>query len=143
MAFVLCQPAGSNQGRDSLTLTMVSEARTTAALRGRFSRLGMWNIAALAVWLVIFLGLAIRILANPNRATAFTVYRLAGFHWLNAQHMYEDLRGFFYSPISAVFFAPFRLMAPGSGNLCWTCLNTGLFLSGGAAIVASRSSPRI
>jgi Glycosyltransferase family 87 len=143
MAFVLCQPASSNPGRDSLTLTMVSEARTTAALRGRFSRLGMWNIAALAVWLVIFLGLAVRILANPNRATAFTVYRLAGFHWLNAQHLYEDWRGFVYSPIAAVFFAPFGLVAPGWGNLFWTWLNTGLFLSGVAAIVASGICPSI
>src|SRR5258708_18689379 len=122
---------------------MVSEARTTAALRGQFSRLGMWNIAALAVWLVIFLGLAVRILANPNRATAFTVYRLAGFHWLNAQHLYEDWRGFVYSPISAVFFAPFGLMAPGWGNLFWTWLNAGLFLSGVAAIVGSGICPGI
>src|SRR5260370_4997812 len=99
MAFVLCQPAGSNQGRDSLTLTMVSEARTTAALRGQFSRLSMWNIAALAVWLVIFLGLAVRILANPNRATAFPVYPLAVFPWLNAPHLYEDWTGFVYRPL--------------------------------------------
>ena len=122
---------------------MVSEARTTAALQGRFSRLGMWNIAALAVWLVIFLGLAVRILANPNRATAFTVYRLAGFHWLNAQHLYGDWRGFVYSPISAVFFAPFALVPPGWGNLVWTWLNTGLFLSGVAAVVASGICPGI
>jgi hypothetical protein len=103
MAFVLCQPASSNQGRDSVIMRTVSEARTTGALRGRLTHLGMWNIAALAVWLVIFLVLAARILANPNRATAFTVYRLAGFHWLNAQHLYGDWRGFIYSPISAVF----------------------------------------
>src|SRR5258708_16287440 len=91
---------------------MVSEARTTAALRGRFSRLSMWNIAALAVWLVIFLGLAVRILANPNRATAFTVYRLAGFHWLNAQHLYGLWRGFVDSALSPVFFSPFSPSPP-------------------------------
>src|SRR5260221_10188920 len=107
---------------------MVSEARTTAALRGQFSRLSMWNIAALAVWLVIFLGLAVRILANPNRATAFTVYRLAGFHWLNAQHLYEDWRGFFFSPPSAGFFPPFSLSSPRLGNLAPACRYTPLFL---------------
>src|SRR5260370_40641100 len=117
MAFVLCQPAGSNQGRDSLTLTMVSEARTTAALRGRFSRLGMWNIAALAVWLVIFLGLAIRILANPNRATAFTVYRLAGFPLVNTQQPYGEWSGFFLCPPYPVFFPPFRVMELGRGRM--------------------------
>src|SRR5260370_41466613 len=115
---------------------MVSEARTTAALRGQFSRLSMWNIAALAVWLVIFLGLAVRILANPNRATAFTVYRLAGFHWLNAQHLYEDWRGFFYNPISSGFFAPFALFSPRWGNLSLTLLYNWLLVSGSATIVA-------
>lgn len=121
---------------------IVSEARPTA-LRGRLNSLGIWNIAALAVWLVIFLGLAVRTLANPNRATAFTVYRLAGSHWLSAQHLYGDWRGFVYSPIAAVFFAPFGNIPPGWGNLCWTWLNTGLFLLGVAAVLASGIYPGI
>jgi hypothetical protein len=121
---------------------IVSEARPTA-LRGRLNSLGIWNIAALAVWLVIFLGLAVRTLANPNRATAFTVYRLAGSHWLNAQHLYGDWRGFVYSPIAAVFFAPFGNLPPGWGNLCWTWLNAGLFLLGVAAILGSGIYPAI
>jgi hypothetical protein len=75
-----------------------------------------------------FLGLAVRTLANPNRDTAFTVYRLAGSHWLNAQHLYGDWRGFVYSPIAAVFFAPFGNLPPVWGNLCWTWLNAGFFL---------------
>jgi Glycosyltransferase family 87 len=121
---------------------IVSEARPTA-LRGRLNSLGIWNIAALAVWLVIFLGLAVRTLANPNRATAFTVYRLAGSHWLSAQHLYGDWRGFVYSPIAAVFFAPFGNLPPGWGNLCWTWLNAGLFLLGVAAVLASGIYPGI
>ena len=121
---------------------IVSEARPTA-LRGRLNSLGIWNIAALAVWLVIFLGLAVRTLANPNRATAFTVYRLAGSHWLSAQHLYGDWRGFVYSPIAAVFFAPFGILPPGWGNLCWTWLNAGLFLLGVAAVLASGIYPGI
>ena len=120
----------------------VSEARPTA-LRGRLNSLGIWNIAGLAVWLVIFLGLAVRTLANPNRATAFTVYRLAGSHWLSAQHLYGDWRGFVYSPIAAVFFAPFGNLPPGWGNLCWTWLNAGLFLLGMAAVLASGIYPGI
>ncbi len=121
---------------------IVSEARPTA-LRGRLNSLGIWNIAALAVWLVIFLGLAVRTLANPNRATAFTVYRLAGSHWLSAQHLYGDWRGFVYSPIAAVFFAPFGNLPPGWGNLCWTWVNAGLFLLGVAAVLASGMYPGI
>jgi hypothetical protein len=121
---------------------IVSEARPTP-LRGRLNSLGIWNIAALAVWLVIFLGLAVRTLANPSRATAFTVYRLAGSHWLSAQHLYGDWRGFVYSPIAAVFFAPFGYLPPGWGNLCWTWLNAGLFLLGVAAVLASGIYPGI
>jgi hypothetical protein len=121
---------------------MVSEARPTA-LRGRLNSLGIWNIAALAVWLVIFLGLAVRTLANPNRATAFTVYRLAGSHWISAEHLYGDWRGFVYSPIAAVLFAPFGSLPLGWGNLCWTWLNAGLFLSGVAAVLASGIYPGI
>jgi len=121
---------------------IVSEARPTA-LRGRLNSLGIWNIAALAVWLVIFMGLAVRTLANPNRATAFTVYRLAGSHWLSAQHLYGDWRGFVYSPIAAVFFAPFGSLPPGWGNLCWTWLNAGIFLLGVAAVLASGIYPGI
>jgi hypothetical protein len=121
---------------------IVSEARPTA-LRGRLNSLGIWNIAALAVWLVIFLALAVRTLANPNRATAFTVYRLAGSHWITAQHLYGDWRGFVYSPIAAVLFAPFGSLPPGWGNLCWTWLNAGLFLLGVAAVLASGIYPGI
>ncbi|HEX4200234.1 MAG TPA: glycosyltransferase 87 family protein, partial [Chthoniobacterales bacterium] len=121
---------------------IVSEARPTA-LRGRLNSLGIWNIAAVAVWLVIFLGLAVRTLANPNRATAFTVYRLAGSHWISAQHLYGDWRGFVYSPIAAVLFAPLGSLPSGWGNLCWTWLNAGLFLLGVAAVLASGIYPGI
>lgn len=121
---------------------IVSEARPTG-LRGRLNSLGIWNIAALAVWLAIFSGLAVRTLANPNRATAFTVYRLAGSHWLRGEHLYGDWRGFVYSPIAAVLFAPFGNLPPGWGNLCWTWLNAGLFLLGVAAVLASGIYPGI
>ena len=120
----------------------VSEGRS-AGLPGRLKSLGGWNIGALAVWIIIFLGLAIRTLANPNRATAFTVYRLAGIHWLNAQHLYGDWRGFVYSPLAAVFFTPFGLLPPGWGNLCWTWLNAAIFLLGVRALLSSGIYPNI
>ena len=105
--------------------------------RNRLARLGVWNFAALTAWVAIFVGLAIRTLANPNRATAFTVYRLAGSHWLNAEHLYGDWRGFVYGPLAAAFFAPFALLPPGWGNLCWTWLNGGILLLGLTAILRS------
>jgi hypothetical protein len=114
----------------------VSEGRSVGR-RGWVKSFGGWNIGALAIWVVIFLGLAVRTLANPNRATAFTVYRLAGNHWLTAQHLYGDWRGFVYSPLAAVFFAPFGLLPPGFGNLCWTWLNAGIFLLGVRALLGS------
>ncbi|HTD15268.1 MAG TPA: glycosyltransferase family 87 protein [Chthoniobacterales bacterium] len=120
----------------------VSEGRA-AGLQGRLKSLGEWNIGALAVWIVILLGLAIRTLANPNRATAFAVYRLAGIHWLNAQHLYGDWRGFVYSPLAAVFFTPFGLLPPGWGNLCWTWLNSAIFLLGVRALLSSGIYPGI
>jgi hypothetical protein len=120
----------------------VSEGRS-AGLPGRLKSLGTWNIGASAIWMIILLGLAVRTLANPNRATAFTVYRLAGIHWLNAQHLYGDWRGFVYSPLSAVFFTPFGLLPPGWGNLCWTWLNAAIFLSGVRALLSSGIYPGI
>jgi hypothetical protein len=120
----------------------VSEGRS-ARLPGRLKSLSAWNIGALAVWIIIFLGLAVRTLANPNRATAFTVYRLAGIHWLNAQHLYGDWRGFVYSPLAAVFFTPFGLLPPGWGNLCWTWLNAAIFLLGVRALLSGGIYPGI
>jgi len=123
-------------------MSTVSEGRT-AGLPGWVKRLSGWNIGALAAWIIIFLGLAIRTLANPSRATAFTVYRLAGNHWLSAQHLYGDWRGFVYSPFAAVLFAPLALLPPGWGNLGWTWLNAGIFLIGVRAVLASGIYPGI
>jgi hypothetical protein len=120
----------------------VSEGRS-AGRQGWLKSLGGWNIGAFAVWIIIFLGLAIRTLANPNRATAFTVYRLAGIHWLNAQHLYGDWRGFVYSPLAAVFFTPSALLPPGWGNLGWTWLNAAIFLLGVRALLGSGIYPGI
>ena len=120
----------------------ISEGRS-AGRPGWVKSFGGWNVGAFAVWIIIFLGLAIRALANPNRATAFTVYRLAGNHWLSAQHLYGDWRGFVYSPLAAVFFAPLALLPPGWGNLCWTWLNAGIFLIGVCALLGSGIYPGI
>jgi len=120
----------------------VSESRS-AGRQGWLKSLGGWNMGALAAWIVIFLGLAIRTLANPNRATAFTVYRLAGTHWLAAQHLYGDWRGFVYSPLAAVFFTPFALLPPGWGSLCWTWFNAAIFLLGVRALLGSGLYPGI
>ena len=120
----------------------VSEGRLAARQRWLKS-LGAWNVGAIAVWIIIFLGLAIRTLANPNRATAFTVYRLAGIHWLSGQHLYGDWRGFVYSPLAAVFFTPFALLPPGWGNLCWTWLSAAIFLLGVRALLGRGVYPGI
>jgi hypothetical protein len=117
-------------------MSTVSEGRS-AGLQSWVKRFGGWNLGALAAWTIVFLGLAARTLGNPHRATAFTVYRLAGTHWLSAQHLYGDWRGFVYSPIAAVFFTPFALLPPGWGNLCWTWFNTGIFLAGVWALLES------
>ena len=119
-----------------------SEGRS-AGLQRWLKSLGAWNIGALAVWATIFLGLAIRTVANPHRATAFTVYRLAGVHWLSAQHLYGDWRGFVYSPLAAVGFTPLGLLPPGWGNLCWTWLNAAIFLLGVYALLNNDIYPGI
>jgi hypothetical protein len=123
-------------------MSMVSEGRS-AGLQGWVKSFGGWNIGALAVWTIVFLGLAVRTLGNPHRATAFTVYRLAGTHWLSAQHLYGDWRGFVYGPVAAVFFTPFALLPPGWGNLCWTWFNAGIFLAGVRALLGSGIYPGI
>jgi hypothetical protein len=120
----------------------VSEGRSTGR-QGWLKSLGGWNIGALAVWIIIFLALAVRTVANPNRATAFTVYRLAGTHWLGAQHLYGDWRGFVYSPLAAIFFTPFAFLPPGWGNLGWTWLNAAIFLLGVWALLGSGIYPGI
>jgi hypothetical protein len=99
--------------------------------------------AAIVVWSAVLLGLSVRILANPNRATTFTVYRLAGSHWFHGEHLYSEWHGFVYSPLAAACFCPFVLLPPSLGNLSWTWFNTTVFLFGLAAVVNSGIYPHV
>ncbi|MBV9274683.1 MAG: DUF2029 domain-containing protein [Verrucomicrobia bacterium] len=102
-----------------------------------------WFWTGLLAWSAVLVGLSIRILVNPNRANAFSVYRAAGWHWFHGEHLYGDWRGFVYSPLIAAFFCPFALIPPGLGNLFWTWLNAALFLAGLAAILNSGIYPEV
>lgn len=105
---------------------------------------GIWKrdrflscIARIA-WAIALIVLALRFYGGgSHRAYAFNDYTGAGSHWIHGEDLYGNWRGFIYSPIVAVFFAPFAILPPVIGYILWLLCNVSVFLGGLAAIIES------
>jgi hypothetical protein len=96
---------------------------------------GIWNQSAWIVWSVALVVLVIRPLLISHRGTSFDTYSLAGSHWIHGEDIYSQWMGFVYSPLVAVFFAPFAYLPAPIGNILWRLLNSGFLLGGLASIL--------
>jgi hypothetical protein len=76
-----------------------------------------------------------------HRVYAFNDYTQAGAHWIHGEYLYGNWRGFIYSPIIAVLFAPLSILPPAFSYLLWLLLNVLVFLTGLATLLESNIVP--
>lgn len=92
-------------------------------------------MVARVAWAVVILITVLRSGCGLHRSIAFANFRLAGTHWLQAEYLYGDRRGFIYSPLAAAFFAPFAMIPPSLGIVIWQLINAAALLAGLAALL--------
>ena len=100
-----------------------------------------WTVTAWVSWAVALLVLVVRYCAGFHRAYAFNDYILAGSHWTNGEYLYANWRGFVYSPLTAVFFAPLAYLPQGVAYTLWLVLSTSALLGGLATLLKTTFFP--
>lgn len=80
-----------------------------------------WNVVAITVLGLVFAGMSLYLILNPERTGVVPNYRQASAHWWASQNIYEPgTHGFLYAPPFAVLFTPFHLLAPAVlGEIIW------------------------
>ena len=118
------------------------EATIRTSWTGNLKRAGLWNTSACLVWTVALLVVFARTLFS-HRGTCFGTYNQAGLHWIHGESVYTHWMGFVYSPLVAVFFAPFSCLPSALGSILWQLLNAAVLLGGLAAILRANIFPGI
>src|SRR5215472_4234905 len=108
-----------------------------------FKQPAFWTVTACISWASALLVLVVRFSGGFHRAYAFDDYISAGFHWIHGEYLYTNWRGFIYSPLTAVFFAPFAYLSQGVAYTLWLLLSTGALLGGLAALLKTTFFPAI
>jgi hypothetical protein len=106
-----------------------------------------WNIFGFSVLGLVFLGMSLYLVFNPDRTGVVPNYRFASSHWGLGESMYPGgTHGFLYVPTFAVLFTPFHLIEPAVlGEVMWRLFGVGLFgwgLCRLASILNEKSSGR-
>jgi len=88
-----------------------------------------WNLFGFSVLGLVFLGMSLFLVFNPDRTGVVPNYRFASSHWWLAESMYPGgTHGFLYVPTFAVLFTPFYLIQPAVlGEIMWRLCGLGLF----------------
>jgi len=86
-----------------------------------------WYIAV-ALWSITLLVIFGRSALSPHRNTVFTTFAMSGVHWLHGAALYDNYRGFVYSPLAAAFFSPFTLLPEAASDILWRLLNVTVYL---------------
>lgn len=103
---------------------------------------GFWIDAALIAWLMALAGMVVRFsCGGARRVYAFNDYMFAGLHWMRAEYLYANWRGFIYSPVTAAFFVPFSCLPPALAYSLWLLVNSVALVGGLAALVKSNLFP--
>jgi hypothetical protein len=86
------------------------------------------NLVVGALWILVLLGICIRIGFAPHTHDVFGTYLDAGRRWLAGDSLYTYTRGFVYSPLVAAFFSLFSWLPVSIGSTLWRLLNAALFV---------------
>ena len=88
-----------------------------------------WNIFGFSVLGLVFLGMSLYLVFNPDRTGVVPNYRFASSHWWLGESVYPGgTHGFLYAPTFAVLFTPFHLIQPAVlGEIVWRLFGFGLF----------------
>jgi hypothetical protein len=78
---------------------------------------------------MVFFGMSLYLVFNPDRTGVVPNYRFASSHWWLGESMYPGgTHGFLYAPTFAVLFTPFYLIQPAVfGEIVWRLFGFGLF----------------
>jgi len=78
---------------------------------------------------VVFAGMSLYLVFNPDRTGVVPNYRFASSHWWLGESMYPGgTHGFLYAPTFAVLFTPFHLIQPAVlGEIVWRLFGVGIF----------------
>jgi len=88
-----------------------------------------WNLFGFLVLGMVFFGMSLYLIFNPDRTGVVPNYRFASSHWWLGESMYPGgTHGFLYAPTFAVLFTPFYLIQPAVfGEIVWRLFGFGLF----------------
>jgi len=88
-----------------------------------------WMKVGLALLGMVFSGISLYLILNPERTGVVPNYRFASSHWWAGESMYPGgTHGFLYVPQFALLFTPFHLVQPlVLGEILWRLLGFGLF----------------
>jgi Glycosyltransferase family 87 len=112
-------------------------ATIRGAARAILDKRHLWTWSAWIIWTVVMVVLVLRPFVASYRGTSFDTYQLAGSHWIHGESVYSQWMGFVYSPLVAMFFAPFAYFPSPLANVFWRTLNAALLLGGLAAVLKS------
>jgi hypothetical protein len=83
------------------------------------------------VWIVLILGIAIHAHIFPWAHTVYEIYGPAARKWWAGRDLYaRDIDYFRYSPLAAISFTPFAMLADAYGNPLWKVVNCAFFAVG-------------
>jgi len=88
-----------------------------------------WNILGFMTLGLVFGGMCLYLLLNPNRTGVVPNYRFASQHWWVLESMYPGgTHGYLYLPQFAVLFSPIDcIQPPVLGEMVWRIFGFGLF----------------
>ena len=86
------------------------------------------RVAVIALWSTTLVVIFLRIASDPHRNTVFNTFETGGLHWLHGSILYDNYRGFVYSPLAAAIFVPFTLLPDAAADILWRLLNVAVYL---------------
>jgi hypothetical protein len=107
------------------------------AVSAILDRRHLWATCAWVIWTAVLVVMVLRPFVASYRGTSFDTYLLAGSHWIRGERVYTQWMGFVYSPVVAMFFAPFAYLPAPLANVFWRTLNAACLLAGLGAVLKS------